>query len=624
MSTYPLDTYKINDNTKTRNLSSQNSGPVFFAPFVSDKGIDGVIKTWNDRGRFREEFGDSDISVHGQSFAQCENILDGGCVLKAIRITAKNAINSNIAVVLNIKTVSEQKTNAAGELLYKDATTGEDTTVSAGNEPIMIKKAVCKHVLKTFDKPTTNKDNFDALLRTLFKEGNASEGVDIPLFGAVCRGKGAYGNMYRFRLTPDVRSDIGLQNRRYNFTLFKNENGLEQVGVTLRCSTSPYAKDRENHSLFIQDVIEINGSPILLRAIPESYAKAIEILHPILLQEDPQIREDQVDILTFVDGNMNKYKNISIDPDSVDFTIPEGIGLDRGDDGDFKRTNINRDDAINERLISLFKGDIDKSINDRKRLSFQLLLDANFPLEVKREMVNLHSRRKEDFVLITDGNKLMTVANAKSFLKEEFDIDNRAIATYINNFDIIENNTRKIITVTTPYLISKLLPRHILERGNQTPFAGLDITLDEYIVPDSIRPAMDEIDEKEICDLNGNFIHEEGGKTIFATILTRQKETSELSYLQNILVLNDILDDLRELSSIFRYKFTGSSDDFRTLNNLADQKMTKYRDVKCAVAEAEVMPNPNDATGKRVKTKVKVAFRQFNMANDVEIDIEFA
>ena len=201
--------------------------------------------------------------------------------------------------------------------------------------------------------------------------------------------------------------------------------------------------------------------------------------------------------------------------------------------------------------------------------------------------------------------------------------DSNAIVIETQNFDTYDKYTGKNITVTSTYLWSCLFIKHIMTTGAHVPFAGVDIPLNAYIIEGSLRPVIAEpADKTAIYNLRGNYIEKENGNYIFGTNVTSQLGTSELSYENNMFTYYEIKEDLRSLSSIFRFKFIESNDDMNLLNKLAQEKINKYKESKCKAIEVQVVKDDTDPYEKTVKTICNVGFNDFDLNNRIEVNIE--
>ena len=625
---FPRDTYKINDNTVRQYFADANKGPIFFQAYTSDKGEDNQLKLWERYGDFINSVGDINVIRHGQGILQTANILKAGGRVYGVRLTDTEAVNANIVAMANIKLTSTHATDIDGNLLYV-AADGTITTEAGDNSPHMLQTATVKNTLKTFANPTTNYNDLQALIGSLYREpASAEDYYEIPLFVLVASGRGVYGNNLRFRISNNYKAERNNASRLYNFELMENDGGLSQVGPTLSLGMNPDAVDLGGRSSYMDDVVKTNYTDIVAEACDESYYRITKLLLPVLQQENPNTKASDIDFISYTAREGNAYKNITRSDDHINFNIREGIGFQNGNDGRFDRANPDRADAVNEALIRLFKGQTVPMLDNSNEITFTAAFDAAYPLEVKKAMYELLERRKGDFHLYLDGSFIYNSANAISYLASELAFIStemeRHVTAGVMNFDTRDSYTGKIVPVTENYLHSKMLPEHIIVSGGpHKPLAGVNYPLNGDIIEGSLRPALSQTDEDTIYDLGGNIIHKRSGKYIFATNITYQKIDSELGYTNNVLVLNNMLKDLKGLSELFKFQFNDDEEDYNALNRMAQLIVAPYTDVQCKNAQAIVMPNPNDITNKSVITKVSVGFRSFILNNHTEIDINF-
>ena len=618
---HPHDEYVMNDNTKiTTSDRTDNSDPVLFQPFFSSKGEDGKIIRFTEYSKMREEYGDPDINLYGQSYYHVLNWLENGGYVQGVRLTAKDATYANSMLVLDIKTTEIQKTNKAGDPLYLTPT-GEETTISSGNSAIMIKHAKVKHRILAFSRIAQDKEDIKSLMRTQFKDDE--DGKHIPLLCFVSKGRGSYGAMYRWRLTPNIQRDKSTKFRNYNLELYKNEDGLTRDPITpIIVSTLPTAKNIARQSEFIEDVASRNDLSVRVIGLEDGFDAAFKALYDVVSQTDDSVTKEQIDVLTFFDSSLNRYENVEVDTETVDITALEGHGLQNGSDGEFDLSNPNREDAMHRRLEDLFNGDVDPSVTDTQEHLISLTLDANYPLEVKKTMCAWRKLR-DDHVLILDASLMYTNPSLKGWMKEDLDEHIFGVTLLVQNFETYDKYTGKYIRVTAPYLYSILFPAFVRANGTQTPFAGLDIPLNSYIREGSLKPVISNPQDKsDIYELGGNYICKESGKYIFGSNITTQLEESELRYVNNVLVYYEIKRDLLSLSTIFRFKFSDSADDLKVLNNIATSRLAKYQDIKCKAIQVSVSNDTTDPTGKTLVTECSVGFRTFDLNNKINVNIE--
>lgn len=617
---YPRDTYKIIDNTfKKSTASSVNTGLVYLQPFISSKGEDGVLRDFDNYEDFIAEFGTPRFSAHGQAYYQAAALLQSrNAIVKGMRLTATNAVYANIMVCLEIKKGSTQKTDAKGNLVYLDSN-GEETLDASSGIMATVATATVGLTLKKL-KPSGNRISVKQQILAAFTSDESTGTYCVPLFLLKAKGKGGYGNGYKFRLISTPKSDKFTNFRNYGLSLTYTESGVTTTVFNNRPITLCDNAINKNNglSLNIEDVLNNKELPIEAIVHENMFNFAINILDDVLQRTLGESYDRQaVDLINFLDANGDLYEGITIDPTSVDLSLSTGIAFKNGSDGDFDETNTNRENAINKRLIEFYSGQIDNTILYSTEHQWRIALDANYPQEVKESMVKLVNERK-DFVAILDLTILTKEAEVGSLVNSIMSYDNKLIYINTQNYSTFDPYTGKNIQVTANYLWAKLFPLHVANFGYHVPFAGVNAPLDAYINEGSLQPL---ITDKSFCydDLRSNYIHKEAGKLVFGTNCTTQQKESELLYLNNVLVFLAIQEDIKELGSQFRWQFSGTDNDYTTLNKVAKAKLNKYLDQMIKEGDITIEPSLEK---KRALCKLQIVFREFILGTDFEFYIE--
>lgn len=630
---HPHDELNVKDNTFVTETTIQNDGPILFQPIVSTKGEDSVIKTWYNLDSYIAEYGDPNLDITGQGAYNAKLWLESGGVVKAIRLTAKNARRANSVVMLKLKIVEQQATTEEGEPLYIDSVTGAETVISTGNAPSMYQVAKVKLVSGALDNIPINNKDAESMLCGLYQKNDATKEYTIPLFAFISKGKGTYGDQFRYRLTVNSTRDKYTDFRNYHVQIFKNESGgLKEVeNSPVSISLDPNATYNKK-TQYGPDIINGLDFPIKMITVPKYFTEASQLLLPILKQGDPDLVLDNIDLLLFCDEKLNSYKFVEFDPESINISALEGFGLKKGSDGDFALDNIeSREKAINERYLDLFEGLIDSSILDKKQHKIDLAIDSNLSLEVKNSMRLWSLRRGDgkkqaDVPIIFDAGICYTKANVLEFLSEDTEYNCSDFTVVTQNFDTRDPITGKIIKVTAAYLYAALLCKHIINplMGNHIPFAGIDIKLDDYIIEGSLAPIYSTDDDKnEIYKARGNYIEKEiGGHYIFGSNVTTQLVDSEMSYFNNTLVCHEIINDIITLGNEFRFKEISTTQDVAKLNKLGNDKLSKYVGTKILAGSFDAAKDAADQRGKTLRSKIALGFKSYLLDNIFDVEIE--
>ena len=197
----------IDESGISKNIVQTPTMPLMLTAFSSDKGPENLRVVYGED--FYKLYGyDISYERHGQPLLQAANIINNGGQLLVKRVVASDATLANAAVVAKVTAVNVQKTNADGEKLYKDTSSGQETTEADGNEAIMINTASITYEIQTVENIKTVNEAKVAMKSKLNKDGD--DGVfTYPLFIVCDNGRGA--STKRFYISPDynVSKNVG-------------------------------------------------------------------------------------------------------------------------------------------------------------------------------------------------------------------------------------------------------------------------------------------------------------------------------------------------------------------------------------------------------------------------------
>jgi hypothetical protein len=270
------------------------------------------------------------------------------------------------------------------------------------------------------------------------------------------------------------------------------------------------------------------------------------------------------------------------DPESVadhlnmydNYTITEHMNLGGGSNGTFGDAPINSK-TYDARMVKVFDGSYDSEIYDLDNIKIDVIVDANYShgKEIHGSTVRLNDVKtaiqefvqfREDCVYFADmGTDVYDLVQ----VKEEYAkfIPDKFTAIYHNSYNVNDPYTYKEITVTIGYHIAQLLYSHFVN-GSSRPFAGqlYGVTLDGVVdgtlnyIPTK-RP--NDIDEKEeLDDLRVNYASYYDGILTVETEYTSQTNYTQFSYINNIILVQDLIKSIRSRCPKIRYTFIDGDD----------------------------------------------------------------
>ena len=321
--------------------------------------------------------------------------------------------------------------------------------------------------------------------------------------------------------------------------------------------------------------------------------------------------------------------------ESIAILSIEGVPMTQGNDGSFGNvgdtlpngevlTSAMRDEAIEQAYLNAFQGAYDKAIASKRRAPVDIMLDANYPLSVKKAMVAL-AQNRYDAACHLDTNLINNVDDLETFHTQISDLQERLISFDAHMFKTSDPITGKIIPVTITLWLASKYPQHYNVYGNHTPLAGEEYATLSGYQKNSILPVIDADDEetKELMydKLHMNYVECIAENTyIRGTQQTSQNFWSDLSEENNMLVLLEIKRKIERLAARNRYKWA-DTEELRLFKQACDEIFSSYIGTKCKSLEIQVDSNDWEKTRYIVHVYLAVVFRTFQKRAIIEIDV---
>lgn len=547
---YPSTTFIIEDRSQITDLQivEQNPSPLFAQFFSSDKGPEELGEYRGDN--FKKIYGDPNFTKHGQPLLQAQRLINSGARILAKRIVAPDSTLANIIVLAKVTTNSSQKTDADGNPLYMTPE-GEETTTPDGNEPITIKKCHIEYELRTIEGNKNDiEDLKDSALALADYEGKSDAEEKIyPICLVTDNGRGVSSK--KFKITSNGSGSRNKDYLSYVFSVIENSTVTESTLFTLNPNISTAT------------------SNLSLSSVAQTYLDQVKVFSfdDVMIDFISSIKEstgiediDNVDILF---GKTKK--GVAIDAfeiaGDVDLSIPVGIPLKSGTNGSFGNFPLKSPDYTTA-LVEAFNGTYTQDIFDVDNILLDAVLDANYPPDVKKAIEALAEFR-EDFFFFRDlGTSLYS---ADDIIAESENVSkSRYIGMYANFYDVIDEYSKKQITVTTCYTLAKYLPKHFAN-GRNLPVAGqLHGFIFDEIVEGTVNylpkiiPGKNQKDE--LFSKHINFISYLDKVATLESEYTTQEEYTGFSFINNTLAVQQVIKDIRVNCPKTRYSFMEQDD----------------------------------------------------------------
>ena len=621
---YPGTIFTIDDQSDIEALTISDTiePPVQMIGFSSDKGTEDFIYI---RGNaFFKQFGEKiSFAKHGQPLLQAANAINNGGRLFCKRIVAPDSTLSNVGIVAYVNSESKQKTktvydegtNTNREVpLYTDKTTGQETEVAEGNDPVMVTFA--KVSFNTISVDAT-KSNDLSVIAAKFK-ALATDG--FPLFLFTDMGRGVSDK--RVMITPDYNMSRTSEYTKFILSIYENNDELdEMVG-----SINPDIIEL-NENVGFETVTKGRTNPqIRCKTFEESFVAFMDKIKEVLTSEAVGLTEDEVDAMELRYQDLLFGKTIR-GIDISDKLIYEednplksiyGLSLENGSNGSFGDAPIKAKEYANE-MVKVFNGTFNDDIYNVDNNPIDVIIDANYPNKVKRAIEELVAFREDISYLRDIANEDESGVRTPCRTITEFkyaDLLNshdRYCETYSQWYDIIDPYTKKQITVTMGYSLARIITKHFVN-GRNRPLCGIkfEATIPEAIegtlnfVP-KITPAGNQKTDME--DLKINYASYLNGTLTIETCYTSQEKYTQLSYANNVYAIQEIIHQIRKQIPRDRYTFL-DGDDFDSYQKEVNAILSKYSGNFKSLS-MEYLGNSAYENNKIYYATIKVQFRNF-------------
>ena len=603
MKGYPKSRFEIVNQTQVQSIetsSVSNPTAVYMQLYTSNKGTEDweLLRTFDG---FTDAKGGMSFHKHGQAQLTVAQALRSGAYVLGKRLVSEDAALANTTVMARLVKVD----NITYVYFYTKS------AVNCGSFE---------------DAYNTGYGSFDA---------EAEDVTDIPLFTVTPMGRGE--SLIFFRITPisvASKKKNTSDYLRYTFEVIEDNRVLESVIVTMN---PDIIVDGVSQAMDIK--IRNNSNQIRVKLHDDGMYKLIEMLAKTAVDEDGKaIPANELINMDFIGGydrsgtvaiggivtvahnkaseNSEWVANKPSDIQAIyDLSDPVGIPLANGSYGSMGNVPMSNPEEMEKMLLAALgksKGTdtssnlfdptlsslFDPVIYDLDAYKVDCIFDCNWPTTVKNAIIDLVDFRG-DMVFLCDLN---TEANTLELIKESAALINSSnyTALYHNYFNIIDPFTKKEITVTMPYLLIDKFTNH-MSRGIGRPFAGIanNIYFTD-IIENSVNFLPVEIpghnQKQELVDDNINYLSLYDGVLVMETMYVNDPADTQLSYLHNIMAVQEIIKLIRTRCPRTRYTFL-SGDDLETyiadVQAIVNEYSTNFKSISCEYMADETYEQNN-------------------------------
>lgn len=519
-----------------------DNAALFLTASSFDKGPEKLTRVSGKA--FYELFGsDNRFANHGQAAIQAAAIIDAGGELLVKRIVAEDSTLSNVVFIATVSKSTTQATDDDGNLLYLDEEGNQTTDVT---DEIVVADSSTK--VKWSAVNIENCYSYEEVIeqaKTLF---DIEAGV-YPLIVVTDNGRGETGKAVKIATFDEL--SVSMNKEFYNVSVYEGTTRTESINGTL--DNTVY----NNTNYGLEEFSAAQVKFYVDTTVFDSYVAAIAEAAGV--DENTAKGYDLINCLTVkgvaIDG-------ISVDTDSIDLAADYGVELGGGSNGEFGTSPVDTD-AWTQALVDFFSGNYTDEIYDLDEFKIGAVVDANYPYEVKEAIAELVTFR-EDCVFFRDTRTDATSYVTTVAALKKFETNNKFIANYITWYQIYDPATRRRIKVTMMYDFAQCLVS-AFNTGIHVPTAGIS---NGFILTNPIEGTVNfipritpNVNQKQLLDdLRANYAMFQSGQCIVQSLYTSQEAYTQLSYVNNVLAIQNVVRSVRTSCPKKRYTFVDNGD----------------------------------------------------------------
>lgn len=546
-------------------IEAADNSPVVLAPIFADKGTEKFVDIAGQD--YFDMFGQPSFAKYGQISIQNANLIKAGARIVGKRIVPDDATLANVVISASVVSESVQKANDDGELLYIDATTGLETTVAEGNLPAMVDTAKIIYTAQS----VVNVRSMDDIVESISRTGR--EDNVFPIFAVCDNGRGTSNK--KFYITTENELSKNLAFMFYRLTVIENGGELEAE----RFSMAP-------DTLYSGESVELNSisntylNQIEAYCFEEQIPKFVDAVASIAGVEPEYLLQN--DFMFAATRKGNALDGIVIDTEiGLNLKTTLGIPLLNGTNGTNGDAPIENPDYMNDQIYKFFNGDLTTDIYDLNNYAATAVFDADFSVKVKNKIVELAEWRGDFFFFRDYGKNVSNYYDVKS-MHDEMTMS-RYAGDYCQAYDVTNPYDGRQVSVTSIYTISKNIIEH-LKTHIDAPYAGMtyNAMLNDCIkgtlnYAPVVTPKVDEKDKMEDIKVNfaSYFNNNNTRNLILESEWTSQKDYTQLSFINNVMNIQQVLRAVRRAFPAVRYQFISNPSDLeaytKTINDFISQ-----------------------------------------------------
>lgn len=408
----------------------------------------------------------------------------------------------------------------------------------------------------------------DPVITTIDNGVEIAVNANYPLICMADNGRGLSNKT--FKIVPDRSISKDMDNMYYTITVFDGTVSIEKCTGALNPATL-YGNKLYG---FNEDI----ATQVIMFNVDGAYDQYVDIISDIT-----DLSIDKLKSCDLINGTDNKgavLPNITIDAEGIDFGSAYGVALTNGDNGSFGDAPFGTEEYI-QAAVDTFEGKYDDAIWDVDTYKISAVFDANYDTRIKEAIAKFVTFREDCSFFRDYGLELFSYSAIESYSKRISDeYKNKFIEDYYTTYQIYNPETRQRIRVSMIYDLAANMVKHFAN-GCYRPLAG---TANDMILASAIPGTINftpritpEVNQKALLDdLRINYAIFENEVCVVQSTYTSQQAFTQLSFINNVLAIQEVMRAVRTSCPKQRYTFTSGSD-FTSYADAVNAVLTRFQ-----------------------------------------------
>lgn len=349
------------------------------------------------------------------------------------------------------------------------------------------------------------------------------------------------------------------------------------------------------------------------KTFEDVYTKLVSAKTTVLSMADNAINHStsnditESSVIDIIDSFQTKLDDSRQDTYNVVLqNFDSNIRLRYGSDGDIANKTYSSKE-VEKLIVNGYLGNVDTGLLDKNLYPIDVVLDANYSVNIKNAIATLTTEIRNDFVAMLDTKCQATPEQTIQFRKNSLSVNNFRLSIWSQDFVVNDSQyTGLNMQVTAPYFLASKIPSNDNAYGIHWNFVGPRRgTLSGF---ESVSYIPNPEWKEQMYSNQINYVEQDLVSTRFGSQLTSQSVVSALSNVNNVRALLRIQRDVEALMANYQFEYNDSTTQASAqmaLNSYLNQWVSNRA---CDSISGTVYASDYDRLSKILRVKIEMVF----------------